>query len=222
MNIAFVSTEKRINGFEKYSSNHIHYLIKDSLNDLSSEFMASSSIECLVVANFSKITSEFVLLLRQFKCLYPRIRLVLIHADIQANELFQSISDIQLLAIPEEISSDQILNKLRIYLNNFASDSRLPILSYRNLSLDPNTKQVLLDGETVPLKKTEFNLLELFMTYPNRTFTKKELLRIVWNHHYETNSHTVEVHITKLRQKLRAKNPQKYFETVHGLGYRLI
>ncbi|MEM7430307.1 MAG: response regulator transcription factor [Pseudomonadota bacterium] len=95
-------------------------------------------------------------------------------------------------------------------------------LSIGNISIDPNRRQVSLDGQTVDLTAREFDLLEHFARHPGRVFRRAELLDRVWGYGHEGYEHTVNSHINRLRSKIECDpaNPS-VIVTVWGVGYKL-
>lgn len=81
--------------------------------------------------------------------------------------------------------------------------------------------EVLNDGIAVNLTPIEFKILTTMMKYPEKTFTREELVIIVFGADYEGYDRTVDTHIKNLRQKIERdpKNPKRII-TVHGIGYR--
>ena len=90
-----------------------------------------------------------------------------------------------------------------------------------NLCLYPEECRVTRDGLDVNLSPKEYRLLELFMQYPRRVWSRDKLLEQVWGHDYFGDSKTVDVHIRWLREKLEL-NPSApvHLVTVRGFGYR--
>jgi len=80
------------------------------------------------------------------------------------------------------------------------------------------TRQVLLDGEPLPLTRLEFDLLLFLAERPRKVFTRGQLLAGVWGYEH-TGERTVDVHVRRLRLKLGATLP--VITTVYGVGYRL-
>jgi len=80
------------------------------------------------------------------------------------------------------------------------------------------TRQVLLDGELLPLTRLEFDLLLFLAERPRRVFTRGQLLAGVWGYEH-TGERTVDVHVRRLRLKLGSNLP--VITTVYGVGYRL-
>ncbi|HZG17176.1 MAG TPA: response regulator transcription factor [Candidatus Bathyarchaeia archaeon] len=95
-------------------------------------------------------------------------------------------------------------------------------LTYKDMELDKETKSVTINGSDVTLTAREFAILELFMSYPKKVFTKANVFESIWNEPFMGDDNTVGVHISNLRSKLAKANPnQEYIETLWGMGYRL-
>ena len=80
------------------------------------------------------------------------------------------------------------------------------------------SRQVVLDGEPLPLTRLEFDLLQFLAENPRRVFTRAQLLTGVWGYEH-TGERTVDVHVRRLRVKLGNRFP--LITTVYGVGYRL-
>ncbi len=99
------------------------------------------------------------------------------------------------------------------------ANSRL--LTVGSLVLDADERTATLDGEEIPLTVREFNLLYKLLSYPKKTFTRSALMDEFWDMSTGASSRTVDVYMTKLRDKF---SECKDFEivTVHGLGYKAV
>ncbi|MEH2291362.1 response regulator transcription factor [Nostoc sp.] len=98
---------------------------------------------------------------------------------------------------------------------------QIPILKFKDVSLNPQECRVLVRGQEVNLSPKEFRLLELFMSYARRVWSREQLLDQVWGPDFVGDSKTVDVHIRWLREKLE-QDPShpEYIVTVRGFGYR--
>ena len=96
-----------------------------------------------------------------------------------------------------------------------------PIGTLRKGLLEMNVDEhaVYVDGNAIPLTLKEYDLLYLFLTNPGRTFSRENLLTLVWNDNYLGETRTVDVHIGTLRSKLGIC--AGLIETVRGVGYKL-
>lgn len=97
------------------------------------------------------------------------------------------------------------------------ADSGGAVLRFRNIRLDPQAREVSVDGSPVALTPLEYDLLYLLMKHPKRAFTRENLLNMVWGYHYIGDEKAVNIHIMNLRRKLGGD----LIETVRGVGYRL-
>ncbi|HEY9837008.1 MAG TPA: winged helix-turn-helix domain-containing protein, partial [Vampirovibrionales bacterium] len=90
------------------------------------------------------------------------------------------------------------------------------------ITLYPQECRVMVSTEEVNLSPKEFRLIELFMSYPRRVWSRDQLLDRVWGPDFVGDSKTVDVHIRWLREKLeRDPSQPEYIITVRGFGYRL-
>ncbi len=87
------------------------------------------------------------------------------------------------------------------------------------LRLDPQAHLAILDGETLDLSRTEFDLLHLLLRNPGRAFSRAYLLDTVWGETYVGGDRSVDNAMLRLRKKLGALGDD--IETVWGVGYRL-
>lgn len=95
-------------------------------------------------------------------------------------------------------------------------------LCIRNLRINKETHQVLVDGTSIKLTPIEFDILYLMASHPGKVFSTDEIFEKVWNEKvYEANN-TVMVHIRRLRSKLRDDTrTDKIISTVWGVGYKI-
>ncbi len=103
----------------------------------------------------------------------------------------------------------------------FNSLPQPPLLQFKDVTLYSQECRVTVRGAEASLSPKEFRLLELFMTYPRRVWSREQLLDQVWGADFIGDSKTVDVHIRWLREKLE-KDPShpEYIITVRGFGYR--
>jgi len=120
---------------------------------------------------------------------------------------------------------DDVLNypfpiqELIARINNLTKRTKIinkPIIRFKNLEIDTDMKHVTKDNIEVPLRRREYNLLEYMIRNRNRTVSREELLDRVWDYRKSHSSNTIDVHIKRLRDKLKDRN---FISTIHGFGY---
>lgn len=105
--------------------------------------------------------------------------------------------------------------------HHFQIQPEQPSLKFQEIVLYPQECRVMVRGEEVNFSPKEFKILELFMSYPRRVWSRDQLLERIWGPDFIGDSKTVDVHIRWLREKLELdpSNPE-YLVTVRGFGYR--
>ncbi len=94
-------------------------------------------------------------------------------------------------------------------------------LSMADLSMDLLARKVTRAGKTVPLQPREFKLLEYLMRHTNQVVTRTMLLENVWEYHFDPQTNVIDVHISKLRQKIDAGGARPLLRTIRSVGYML-
>lgn len=94
-------------------------------------------------------------------------------------------------------------------------------LECAGLVMDLLKRQVLREGEPIPLQPREFRLLEELMRESGKVVTRTMLLERVWKYHFDPQTNIVETHISRLRAKLNEGGKPDLIETVRGAGYRM-
>ena len=118
--------------------------------------------------------------------------------------------------VTKPFSMPVLLEKIRVILRRRGIVGETPCLHYRELTLDPEGREALLDGRRLELTAREFDLLRTLLCAPGRVFTREMLLAKLWGYDFYGDTRVVDSHIKNLRHKLG----RDYIETVRGVGYR--
>ncbi len=97
-------------------------------------------------------------------------------------------------------------------------NSEIP-LTVGNLHMDPMTRKVTRGDRQISLQPREFKLLEYLMRHADHVVTRTMLLENVWDYHFDPQTNVVDVHISKLRQKIDAESDRPLLRTVRNAGY---
>ncbi len=90
-----------------------------------------------------------------------------------------------------------------------------------DLDLDLLKREAVRSGKTIELQPREFRLLEYLMRHAGRVVTRTMLLEAVWDYHFDPQTNVIDVHISRLRQKIDQGFSAPLLHTVRGAGYRL-
>ncbi|MFM6058717.1 MAG: response regulator transcription factor [Microcystis aeruginosa] len=103
----------------------------------------------------------------------------------------------------------------------FTSLTTAPVRKFRDVFLYTQECRVMVRDEEINLSPKEFRLLDLFMSYPRRVWSRDQLIEQIWGPDFLGDTKTVDVHIRWLREKLEIDPSQpEYLITVRGFGYR--
>ncbi|WP_326566365.1 response regulator transcription factor [Amycolatopsis rhabdoformis] len=127
--------------------------------------------------------------------------------------------------LPKPFALEELLARLRALLRRAVPDPQQgetsEVLSFADLTLDPGTREVRRGGREISLTRTEFALLELFLSYPKHVLTRGRILEEVWGYDFPTSGNALEVYVGYLRRKTEADNEPRLIHTVRGVGYVL-
>jgi len=116
----------------------------------------------------------------------------------------------------------ELLARIRAVLRRVGADAVQPAsLRAADIILERDTRQVRVDGQSVNLTPSEFDLLAVLMENPGRVYSRADLLVKLQGSTFEGVERTIDVHVRNLRTKIEPDpaNP-RYIETVFGVGYR--
>lgn len=134
--------------------------------------------------------------------------------------------------ITKPFSNEELLARIAVRLRNFegnnkncwniCNNEKARLIEYKDIIIGADDFSAKCNGIEMDLSKHEFMLLKLLVENYNRTCTKSMIYDCVWNYDESVDDNTLNVHISKLRKKLRQCNPDiDYIETVWGIGYRM-
>jgi len=123
--------------------------------------------------------------------------------------------------LPKPFAIEELLARIRVVFRRQRNlqEHKVPVLVFQGLSLDPNTRIVLREGETVELTKREYALLAEFLGNVNRVLDRETLLDKVWGYEAAVDTNVVDVYVRYLRKKIDMPGRASYIQTLRGIGY---
>lgn len=95
------------------------------------------------------------------------------------------------------------------------------VLKAAGLELNRLTREVVRDGRRIELQPREYRLLEYLMQHAGRVVTRTMLLEHVWDYHFDPQTNVIDVHVSRLRQKIDRDFERPLIHTVRGAGYSI-
>lgn len=120
--------------------------------------------------------------------------------------------------MPKPFSFEELLARIQVRLRSGQESDTASILTHGDLRLDLLSRQASVRGHVVDLTAREFTLAEVFLRNPGQVLSREQLLSGAWGYDFDPGSNVVDVYVRYLRKKLGTQ----WFETVRGMGYRLV
>jgi two-component system OmpR family response regulator len=123
--------------------------------------------------------------------------------------------------VTKPFSLEELIARIRTVLRRTgAAEAESSRLTFEDLELDDDTREVTRAGQPVELTATEYRLLRYLMLNPRRVLTRAQLLDTVWNYDFGGDARVLETYVSYLRKKLDLHGPP-LIQTVRGVGYAL-
>ena len=122
--------------------------------------------------------------------------------------------------VTKPFSVEELIARVRAILRRAGIDGDASRLTFEDLELDDETREVHRGGRPVELTDTEFRLLRYLMLNPRRVLSRAQILDHVWQYDFGGDARVLETYISYLRKKVDAEDPP-LIHTVRGVGYAL-
>jgi two-component system response regulator MprA len=122
--------------------------------------------------------------------------------------------------LAKPFSLDELLARLRALLRRSEPSIGGP-LTFEDLVLDVDARQVTRGERLIDLTRTEFQILELLMRHAGKVLDRATMYSEIWGYDFETSSKSLDVHTRYVRRKLESDGEPRLLHTVHGVGYVL-
>lgn len=96
------------------------------------------------------------------------------------------------------------------------------VFSFKNLKLFPESRKITVNGQELLLTPHEYDILCILIQEPDKVFSRETLYERVWSSGYYGEDNTVNVHVSNIRKKINAADPNtEYIKTVWGIGFKM-
>ncbi|HKB91546.1 MAG TPA: response regulator transcription factor [Opitutaceae bacterium] len=123
--------------------------------------------------------------------------------------------------LAKPFSMEELVARIRALKRRDAGDKGL-VLRHRELAFDVTNRRVSMAGKPVELTSRELELLEIFMNNIGRLVTRSMLTEKVWSFDYDVDSNLLDVYMGRLRSKLESPEGKPFFDTIRGMGYKMV
>jgi two-component system KDP operon response regulator KdpE len=124
--------------------------------------------------------------------------------------------------LTKPFSAGELMARLRVALRRSAHPESEPVYQASGLFVDLARRDVLVNGQTVALTPTEYDILRILIQNAGKVLTHQQLVHAVWGTSYEADAHLLRVNISNLRRKIESDPARpRFVVTEPGVGYRL-
>jgi DNA-binding response OmpR family regulator len=121
--------------------------------------------------------------------------------------------------VSKPFAMDELVARVEALGRRVAVPAATDLLNVADLHMDVRHRRVNRAGHIIALSPREFELLQVLMQEPGRTFSRTELCEIVWQRDHEYDTRTVEIFIARLRKKIDSGFDVPLLHTVRSVGY---
>ena len=122
--------------------------------------------------------------------------------------------------LTKPFATKELLARVRA-ITRRVTDASSSQLTLGNVTLDCASFELMCGGQTLRLNRKEFQLLQLFMSYPNQTFSAEHLMQKIWGYESDAEINVVWVNISNLRKKFAALGADIYIRSHRNQGYQI-
>jgi len=125
--------------------------------------------------------------------------------------------------ITKPFNQQEVLARVEVQLRKSGVRSSQTVEKvWRGLKINPESQTVSLENKELQLTKAEFDILSLFISHPERAFSKRKIYEEIWTGPYLGDDNTISVHVSNLRKKIAKATNEEYIKTIWGVGFMLV
>ncbi|HLQ88051.1 MAG TPA: response regulator transcription factor [Enterococcus sp.] len=125
--------------------------------------------------------------------------------------------------ITKPFNQEEVVARVEVQLRkSSAHPIQTAMKVWRGLKINPEKLTVSLEKYDLQLTNAEFDILSVFVSHPERAFSKREIYERIWKGTYLGDDNTISVHISNLRKKIAEVTSDEYIKTIWGIGFMLV
>lgn len=218
--ILIIEDDEDISEILKFSLEKDGYRINVNPNGLDAEIEINTFKPNLIILDIMLNDTDGFTVCKKISSYNIPIIMITARADIMDKIIGLELGADDYITKPFDIREvhARIRAAIRRRENILSSSQDNSCFSIGSISINENSRSTSCNGIDVILKPKEFDLLAFLFKNPNKVYSRSQLLNSIWGYDFIGDSRTIDVHITRLRQKLK---DEINIETIFGVGYML-
>ena len=195
-------------------------VLQDAGSDIAGIVRFKSTVSALVVGPSLEHTHQ-IHAIRLFRAVSLAPIVAISTSDEEADELrLLSAGATEFFTLP--LRSAVFKARLLGWIRDFEQHLRPKVRNFGNIHLRIDERTVEVDGTSIDLTKTEFEILAVMSESPYRVFSRRELAEAIWDDEWGNDDHRLEAHMSRLRKKLNEHGGGLHLTAIRGIGYQLL
>lgn len=195
-----------------------YHAIKKSSGEAAEAYVEHHDIDIAIVDIMMDQMDGFELCqILKYDYNYPVIMLTARDALTDKERAFLAGTD-DYVTKPFEVT--ELIFRIKAVLRRYQIQTNVH-LNLGNLEIDQTQLEVKVNNKGMILPNKEFALLSFLVSYPRQVFEREALIEKIWGFDYDGDTRTVDVHIKRLRTRLKKLGANVHIETVRGIGYKV-
>jgi two-component system copper resistance phosphate regulon response regulator CusR len=222
MNLLIIEDERKTADSLKKGLEESGYEVDVAYDGLSGLSLAKTNKYNLIVSDIVLPKLNGVELCRQISSMESNVPILLLSALDSKDDVVSGLEAGADDYLTKPFDFRELVARVRILTKRKEVVSApLSLVSFADITMNLNGKEVTRGGVNIELTAKEFRLLEYFIRTPNTVISRAELAKEIWNIDFNTGTNIVEVYINYLRNKIDKPFEKKLIHNLHGMGYIL-
>ncbi|MGR3317422.1 MAG: heavy metal response regulator transcription factor [Candidatus Anammoxibacter sp.] len=218
MKILIVEDEKEMAGYLKQGLEQNSFAVDLTYNGTDGLHMATHEDYDLMILDIMLPGCDGKTILKQVRDMDIRTPVIFLTAKDSVSDKVDGLNRGADDYVVKPFSFSELMARIQACIRR-SSGRAYSVLKVKDLTLDPVTRKVHRGKQFIALQPVEFSVLEYLMQNAGRVLTRTTISEHVWDTNFESFSNVVDVHISKLRNKIDKNSDKKLIHTVRKVGY---
>jgi two-component system, OmpR family, phosphate regulon response regulator PhoB len=220
--LLIIEDEEGIRDMLRYSLTPLHFQLRDAENTTQAMALLSNYTPDLIIVDWmlpGESGIEFIKWLKQRDVLNS-IPIIMLTAKAEEENKIKGLMTGADDYITKPFSVAELIARIKTVLRRGPLVSPENEIRVKTLVLNIAKHLVTVGEQRVALMPIEYKMLHFFMTHPNKTYTRDQLINLIYGHHIYIDARTIDVQVRRLRSKLKPFGYDHLIQTIRSVGYQ--